>query len=192
MAVENNRIKILETSLRLFSEKGYNAVGVQEIADECSLTKPALYYYFNSKAGILEGIMTEYVDPFVNVLEQKASYNGDVEGTLKAVAYYYVESGCKNMPLFMMMMSMQYAPPKSEFYKAFYNHCGKVFDTVISIFENAKDKLGNMNGRQQQFALTFLGMLGFHMYILRNNDNPRVNTKDIDMLIHQFLHGIYS
>ena len=50
----DNRETILETALDLFYTRGYDAVGVQEIAERSGVTKPTLYYYFKSKYGLLE------------------------------------------------------------------------------------------------------------------------------------------
>lgn len=192
MANENTRLRILETSLGLFSEKGYDSVGVQEIADACFVTKPALYYYFSSKLGILESIMEEYIEPFIALLEESAFYNGNVNNTISSFAYCFIENSCKNMPTFMMLMSMQYAPQKSEFHQAFLGHCSKIIDITVSIFDNAGAELGNMNGRQRQFAMTLLGMLSFYIYEHKKDEHPALNKREVDLLIHQFLHGIYS
>lgn len=192
MANENTKLKILNTALRLFSEKGYDAVGVQEIADECHVTKPALYYHFNSKRGILEGIMQEFVEPFIEKLNKEAEFDGDVHGTLLRFACCYLESSCKNMPLAALVMSMQYAPVQSEFYQVFVQHCSKIFDLTVLLFVNAKEKLGNMNGRERQFAVTFLGILSFYYFELKRKENPVVDRGDVDLMIHQFLHGIFS
>ncbi|MBQ2552823.1 MAG: helix-turn-helix transcriptional regulator, partial [Treponema sp.] len=41
---QNTQKQILEISIRLFAEKGYDSVGIQEICNEASVTKPTLYY----------------------------------------------------------------------------------------------------------------------------------------------------
>ncbi|WP_374721430.1 TetR/AcrR family transcriptional regulator [Peribacillus tepidiphilus] len=40
---------ILETALKLFSEKGYHSTSMQDIATECQIAKGSLYTYFQSK-----------------------------------------------------------------------------------------------------------------------------------------------
>lgn len=52
----DNRMNILQKALQLFYEKGYDAIGVQEIADAAGVTKPTLYHYFGSKYGLLEAV----------------------------------------------------------------------------------------------------------------------------------------
>lgn len=192
MAGKDTRTKILEKAVELFSKKGYDAVGVQEIADQCGLTKPSLYYHFNSKAGILEGIMNHYIKPNIEELEKAVEESDDFGETLRNFSYCFVLNGCKNISLYMLMMTMQYAPPMSELNNAFVRHCTGYLDLAVSIFKEARPVLGNMNGRERQFATTLLAVLGFHIYTCRFEDVGHIDKAEIDLLIHQFLHGIYS
>lgn len=48
---------ILDVALTLFSDRGYDGVGVDEIGDAVGMKGPALYYYFKGKDAILEGIV---------------------------------------------------------------------------------------------------------------------------------------
>lgn len=47
------RDRILDTALQLFTEKGFDATTLQEIADRLGFTKAAIYYHFRSKEDIL-------------------------------------------------------------------------------------------------------------------------------------------
>lgn len=59
----DNREKILNCALELFHARGYDAVGVQEIAETAGVTKPTLYYYFGNKRGLLEALLSrEYAE----------------------------------------------------------------------------------------------------------------------------------
>lgn len=56
----DNRQAILDSALTLFYEKGYDAVGVQQIVEAAGVTKPTLYYYFGSKQGLLSNVLNEH------------------------------------------------------------------------------------------------------------------------------------
>jgi AcrR family transcriptional regulator len=45
--------KIMESAMRHFSEKGYGATSIQEIADDCGIAKGSLYKFFQSKEDLL-------------------------------------------------------------------------------------------------------------------------------------------
>ncbi|NEA31458.1 helix-turn-helix domain-containing protein [Streptomyces sp. SID13031] len=53
---EQTRAKVVTTARRLFSEQGYDGTSLQLIADTMGVTKANVYYYFKTKAEILEAI----------------------------------------------------------------------------------------------------------------------------------------
>ena len=53
---QTRRDDILASATHIFATKGYHASTLQDIADELGLTRPAFYYYFESKQEILEAI----------------------------------------------------------------------------------------------------------------------------------------
>ena len=55
--MRKTRELILQTALKLFSQKGFEAVSVRDISAELELTAPALYVHFKSKQDILEAIL---------------------------------------------------------------------------------------------------------------------------------------
>jgi AcrR family transcriptional regulator len=52
-AAPSTRERILDVSLDLFIEKGFDGTSLREIAERLGITKAALYYYFSSKDDIL-------------------------------------------------------------------------------------------------------------------------------------------
>ncbi|MEO3868101.1 helix-turn-helix domain-containing protein [Nonomuraea sp. B12E4] len=62
---EDTRARIQEIALRLFTEQGYEATSLREIAEELGVTKAALYYHFKTK----DDIVTSLVDLRVAELE---------------------------------------------------------------------------------------------------------------------------
>lgn len=53
--------KIIETAIKLFSEKGYAATSIRDIAKEVEMTSASLYYYIKSKKDLLNLIMDRYL-----------------------------------------------------------------------------------------------------------------------------------
>ncbi|MCU7722858.1 TetR/AcrR family transcriptional regulator [Actinoplanes sp. KI2] len=50
---------VRRTALRLFTEQGYEATSLRQIADELGINKASLYYYFDSKEAILQSLFDE-------------------------------------------------------------------------------------------------------------------------------------
>ncbi|KXZ17645.1 TetR/AcrR family transcriptional regulator [Bacillus nakamurai] len=53
---------IIEAAIKLFARKGYKSTSVQEIADECKISKGAFYIYFPSKEALLLSMLNYYYD----------------------------------------------------------------------------------------------------------------------------------
>jgi len=57
----DTREKILKTAGRLFSQRGYFGVSMDEIAQEVGVAKSALYYHFESKEALCKELMEDSI-----------------------------------------------------------------------------------------------------------------------------------
>ena len=60
-------------------------------------------------------------------------------------------------------------------------------------FDRAAEQLGNMNGRQRQFAIGFIGTIN-HYLILKFEEGSEkgLTTEEINAVVRQFMYGIFS
>lgn len=65
---EERRQELLEASLELFLEKGYDKTAVKDIVKKVGVTQGLLYYYFPSKEDILKELAEYYKDKYVSFL----------------------------------------------------------------------------------------------------------------------------
>lgn len=190
----DNRENILKSALHLFYAKGYDAVGVQEIAEASQLTKPTLYHYFGSKYGLLESLIDGYYSSFAKALEQAAAYDGDLPMTLYRTAKIYFQLVAENKEFYSLIMSMMYSGEESDSYKASVGIRKHQYQLFTHLFEQAGDVVGNMNGRQEQYAITFIGFLNHYLlyWFNRGHDHEHyISDEQAFSVVHQFLHGIY-
>lgn len=64
----SRRDEFMRVAADVFAERGYHGAGMREIAERCGVKPAALYYYFPSKAAILEAICNFGVTQFVERL----------------------------------------------------------------------------------------------------------------------------
>jgi TetR/AcrR family transcriptional regulator len=78
--------RILRQALELFSEKGYDATSTREICAAAGITKPTLYYFFQSKEGLYRALVDDTLESFRDQLTQTLQTPGTAEQRLKQVA----------------------------------------------------------------------------------------------------------
>lgn len=73
---QEKKTEILNEALNLFASKGYHATTLDEIAEKVGVTQAALYYYFKSKAEIVELVIQSIIkrmEDAINVSESDLS-----------------------------------------------------------------------------------------------------------------------
>lgn len=187
----DNRAALLQAALELFAERGYDAVGVQEIVERVGVTKPTLYHYFGSKGGLLEALLRSYFDMLIWRVDASAAYNGDLTGNLQQIAGVYFDFARANPIFYRMQLSMAFAPINSETYRLISGWSRQQEAILTKLFSQAVERHGNMRGRQQAYAYSFLGLLNTYISLWLIEQI----TLDDDIyhrIVHQFEHGIYS
>ncbi len=187
----DNRSRILDSALHLFSERGYDAVGVQEIADSCSVTKPTLYHYFGSKRGLIEALLKDRFEPFLGGMRGACAYKGDIVHNLNQCALYIFSRAQSSPDFFRLMLQCSHAPLASELGSALRPWNEEYFRLFEGLFAEAARDNGNMSGRQTAYALSFIGTLHAwaSIVITRCMETPE---ELVYRIVHYFMHGIYS
>ncbi|MGM0878024.1 MAG: TetR/AcrR family transcriptional regulator [Bacillota bacterium] len=67
--MDSKKRLIIKTATKFFSEKGYYSTSVQEIAEQCAMSKGSLYKLFSSK----EDLFIEVFEYYQNIMFEKAS-----------------------------------------------------------------------------------------------------------------------
>ncbi len=186
-----NRSKILNCATDIFASRGYDAVGVQEIAECAGVQKPTLYHYFGSKSGLLKTLLEESYAPFWTELEKASEYHRDILTTLEAITAVYFQFARQNPKLYRMQLLMWFAPPESNSFKAVAVLNQRQQELLEAFFLRAAQDHGNMKGRQRAYAATFLGMINTYIS-LGLNGLTELNPDLGHSAVHQFMHGIFS
>lgn len=186
-----NQEKILQIGLSLFSERGYDAVGIQEIVDSAGITKPTLYHYYGSKEGLLESILSHYFYFLLDDLQKNAQYQGDVKTNLENIARIYFHFSTTHTKYYRFLLACWFAPPESAAFKAVQRYVQDQQSFLEDIFQQASNDHGNMRGRHKRYASSFLGLINTYIALAYNNF-LELDETNVGDLVHQFMHGIFS
>ena len=70
------RQQLLDAARSLFAKQGYDAVSIREVADTAQVNPAMIHYYFGSKQGLYEAMLT---DTFTPLIERLASVLGSAD-----------------------------------------------------------------------------------------------------------------
>jgi TetR/AcrR family transcriptional regulator len=191
-----NRTVILEKALGLFAQRGYEAVGVAELCEASSITKPTLYHYFGSKRGLLDAILAEKGGILAARLKTAAVYAvGDrargVPDGLEAMAGAFATTARESEAFARLRLTLAFAPPSSEGGEAAAALNEGVFSDVEAFFRAAAGDHGNMRGRSRPYAAAFIGTVDTYVGLYLAGRSP-LSDEVVRGAVRQFMYGIFS
>lgn len=105
-----NANKLLEEAVRLFAAKGYPATSTREIVEAAGVTKPMLYYYFQSKEGLLGAAIGHFIDPFHARLRQVVSQPLEPRELLVELVWAHLDFCQEHKPLARLFYALFFGP----------------------------------------------------------------------------------
>lgn len=191
MTNTENKNKILEIALKLFSTKGYDAVGVQTLCEKAGITKPTLYYYFKNKEGVLDELLKVNYQKLNTLLEKNSHYiphpkiyERDVIVTLTDVAQTYINFAQKNRDFYKIVLNATFAPDCGTLSKIAVDYNTVQYQILEKMFKSMARIHGNMKGAEKRLAWTFIGLVNTCIALKRQDS--------VQDFIKQFMHGIFS
>jgi AcrR family transcriptional regulator len=187
----DTRTALLDSAIELFSRRGYEAVGVQEIVESRGVTKPTLYHHFGSKEGLLRVALERDGGELCQRVALACAYEHDVKASLERVAFCLLGFARERPDFYRMLMAMRYAPPDS-LPNALANECVSGLSASLErLFQEAAKDHGNMKGRHRAYAAAFLGAMDARA-MPSLNGGKAYSDAEIRQAIHHFMHGIFS
>lgn len=187
----DNKEKIMQCALELFSNKGYDGTGIQEITQTAGITKPTLYYYFGNKEGLLKTILEYHFSDFITRLENATAYSGDTVKTVTEVSRFFLEIAKEKPIFYRMYLSMSSSAINTTAFLCITPFCERIEEIIESFFLKSAQDNGNMKGHEKEISRSFLGIINSYTLLLLN-DKIELSENLIYRIVHLFLHGIYS
>jgi AcrR family transcriptional regulator len=108
---ERVRTRLLNAAVRVFDRKGYSAASVREVAEMAGVTKPALYYHFGSKEGLLVAILEQAKRDFDGAIERAMARAGTARIRVLAMCEDVYGLFGQNVPIARVAHAVFLGPP---------------------------------------------------------------------------------
>jgi AcrR family transcriptional regulator len=152
--------RILQSSLELFSSKGYDATSVREICEAAGITKPTLYHFYGSKEGVYRALVEGTFEEFRAGLSHLLEAPGTAEERLRRVARSYFEYAGSRRELMRFVLSLVHntstSAPQTDFLRLYEEIVAQVARCVEAGVESGELARGSTETRM----LVFMGALG--------------------------------
>ena len=135
----NARERLLETATDIFAKKGYAGTSVREIVNRAGVSKPVLYYYFQSKEGLFLAILDMAEDLQKQLLDGVLESDGKVLDRL-IILYRRLYAGIdERRSLYKMIHGLIFGPPQgapeydfTRYHRHMINAICKIYDAGIA------------------------------------------------------------
>jgi AcrR family transcriptional regulator len=161
----NARQRLLETAIGMFAEKGYAGTSVREIVEQAGVSKPVLYYYFQSKEGLFLAILEMAENLQTELLTRILESAGNVLERL-LLLYRRIYAGItENRNLYKMIHGLTYGPPQGAPDYDLTRYHRHMFDAIRNIYNAGVDS-GEVNKiAADEVAYLVLSLIDFCLHM---------------------------
>ena len=186
--------RLLDQSLTLFAEKGYEAASVREIIEATGVTRPVLYYYCSSKEDLFKRLVHWKHDEAYRELGKNVNETKGCANRLRAIM-----SGsfafCATDPRVPRLMFQTHFGPTIPGISKFMAEVAKLrFMIVHQVMQDGLDAGELVGGDAASLSLIFCCIMDQHINVLVRMPKPkkRLTPELADSLVDVFLHGLGS
>jgi AcrR family transcriptional regulator len=109
---ERVKTRLLHAAIRVFDRKGYAGASVREITEAAGVTKPALYYHFGSKEGVLLAILNRAQQELTEALDRSVARPGTARARMLALCQDIYGLFGQHLPLARVAHAVFLGPPE--------------------------------------------------------------------------------
>lgn len=186
--------RLLDCALTLFAQKGYAATSVREIIEAARVTRPVLYYYFESKEALFARLIQVTHEDAYQKLEQLLAAEPGFEAQLRKIALNSFAFCARDPRLPRLLFQVAYGAPLPEVAPIVARLTGTRFAVITQVFRDARSELNIEQTSPEALALAFCCLIDQHINVLTVLPHPerRLTPELAEGLVSLFMRGISS
>jgi len=186
---EETRANILEASLEIVKEDGWQALSMRKIADKIEYTAPIIYEYFANKEGILLELTRKGNGILLQELKDAKARFENPEQQLEAMWIAYWDFAFKHTQLYQLMFGVDMSCcdmikslPEAEAARKI------IWENIIEIMENDQPEEDNVCRKYYTFWSIIHGLISINL--TRKGTNDEMNQHILKDAIHGIIKTI--
>ncbi len=134
---EATKSKILQEAMQLFSQKGFDATTVDDIAKACDINKAMVYYYYQSKAGLYEELMSVLMQNIYDDIFKAYQRSANATEGLNAFVLTYGEYAIKH-PYFPALLLRELSNSGANLPEKMFSKMRNIFTLLSEILDRGE------------------------------------------------------
>ncbi|MBI3875974.1 MAG: TetR/AcrR family transcriptional regulator [Verrucomicrobia bacterium] len=185
------RLRILDAALRFFANHGYAGTSVQDIVSAARVTKPVLYYYFQSKAGLFQALIDSVHDERFRLMQEAAARAGTLDGQLEEILTALFDYLRNHREVMRLAFASTFAAP-GEIPKEvrYLGKCRRNFEFVHTLLKCGQtDGLLDRKFDSLELAFGIYGLMNIHVMSEMVEPTNSLDRAKARRIVRLFLAG---
>jgi AcrR family transcriptional regulator len=183
------RERLLAAATELFSRKGYSATTIREIVAAAGVTKPVLYYYFQSKEGIYLELMSGAFSKLDALIETSRDEGGSATERLLTLSDRVFSLFMDNLEGARLMYSIYYGPHQGAPFFNFDAYHLKFQDAIRLLVKKGMHLGEFQKGNAEDRVWAILGAVNVAMEVQLSHPEMAIDRKGLARILELILRG---
>ena len=196
---DSRRQAILKSARKLFFDKGFKSVTVEQIARRAELSKGSIYLHFRSKEEIYSQILLNDIAAFQKKISTLLQSGDTPTGIFIRFSQIYIDFFLNDRELFRILMAFMLNTEQMNLPAQMHDHIVKATNRQAEVMEGILQRgieqgqfPATINLRRNRNAIWGLlnGIISLHLFTGREENREGIIRSTIDESIHTFLRGL--
>ncbi len=190
------RKRIFDSAAKLFAERGYSSVSMREIADAAEVSKPMLYYYFESKTGLCRALIEDGIDKMIAEVNRIVTKPISVEERLRELTRERYRAVRENPEIMRFHNDFLFGPNASGLIHEYSERMEYPLRAISQMIAEAQAKNEFTSDMDPDtLTLMYIGLTSVfvHIQIALNRPEfctkPEIDDRLADAVVSQFING---
>lgn len=191
-APPETRERILLAALHLFSANGYNTVSMREVAAAAEISKPMLYYYFESKQGLLEALLDSALKSMQRAIDRIITSDSRVDEKLRMITRMRFQLARDNPDMVKLFLDALEDPGLKHEVRRFLARGHKMLGPIADLVRTAQQQNVLRDDLDPWLVpLAIMGITGMYVHLSLSfwTDAPELSDELADQVCKLVMEG---
>jgi AcrR family transcriptional regulator len=184
------RQRLLASAIELFTRSGYANTTVREIVEAAGVTKPSLYYHFQSKEGLYLAIMQETYVEYDALVDRLCSAGGTSWERIRGLCVGIFSAMEERLPMVRLTYALYYGPPQGAPFFDFDRYHHKLEGALQGLLKEGAEASEFRPGSLEDMTLAVMAVMNVVIENALCHPDRNVGREGLERLLSLVYQGL--